>query len=410
MKKPKKTRFKNFFLLFGLSSILLFSTQCDFQRQKTEKTKDSLFLQSAYAQDDTAEIKRETLNLYDSRHTAITRAAAKAGPAVVGINVIQVKRYIQRSPFSTNDPFWKHLFPEYFQDRVYEQPIESLGSGFIISPSGYIVTNEHVVANAEKIIVTLSGGEQHDAELIGTDRDLDIALLKIDGKDIPYLEFGSSNDLIVGEWVIALGNPFGLFELNDEPTVTAGVISAINRDWGRSEETGRIYKDMIQTDAAINHGNSGGPLVNSLGQVIGMNTLIYTPSRYQQGFIGIGFAIPIDRVRKIVEQIKKEGGVNRNYWLGFRVQNLNRIMIRALGLDIDHGVIVTNVESGSSADKSGLQPEDIILSVEDQAVQNSRDLLKILNNTDLQVGSEINLEILRNKKPRSVNLKLIEKS
>ena len=167
---------------------------------------------------------------------------------------------------------------------------------------------------------------------------------------------------------------------------------------------------MIQTDAAINHGNSGGPLVNALGQVIGMNTFIYTGSRYEEGSIGIGFAIPINRILRVIDQIKQKGGVNRNYWLGFRVQDLNPVITKALGLKTKDGVIITQVDPGSSAAKAGLATEDVIIRVNDHRVTDSESLISILSDTDLQVGDKLDLVILRNKEEKNIEMKLLEGS
>lgn len=398
-------------LVFFLLAVYLFAgvLGCCGKQQSRNELPESTFVGTALAQSDTANWQAANRNANQTRQTAITRAAAVASPAVVGINVLQVKKYIQRSPFKTDDPFWEYMFPEYFRDKVYEQKVQSLGSGFIISADGYIVTNEHVVESAAKIVVTLPGGERHNAELIGADEVLDIALLKIDGEDFPYIPLGNSDELIVGEWVIALGNPFGLFELNDQPTVTVGVISALHRDWGRMSDSRRIYSDMIQTDAAINHGNSGGPLVNALGEVIGMNTFIYTGSRYNEGFIGIGFAIPINRIKDVVNQIRQYGGVDRNYWLGFKVQDLNPFLIRAFELSVKKGVIVTQVEKGSSADIAGLRSEDIIIEAEGQPVSDTHSLINILENRDLQVGDVLSFVIIRNQQKMEIKMKLIHK-
>ncbi len=394
--------------LLVLIVFILINATCDSNKDEQRAHEDSLFLQSAYAQTDSSDRISASVDIIESRQNAITRAVSKVSPGVVGISVIQIKKYVQRSPF-LNDPYWQYFFPELFRDRVYEQRVQGLGSGFLISGDGYILTNDHVAGDGVEIIVTLPGGERHKANLVGTDKVSDITLLKIDGQNFPFMEFGNSDDLMVGEWVIALGNPFGLFELSNQPTVTVGVISAINRDWGRIPETGRVYMDMIQTDAAINHGNSGGPLVNSLGQVIGMNTFIYTGSRYQEGFVGIGFAIPINKIRTVVKQLKEEGGVNRNYWIGFKVQDLNSLIIRALGLKVDHGVIVTQVEDGSSAEKAGLKAEDVIISVNNTPISNADNMVKILEDMDLQVGSLLNFNIIRNGREQSLNMKLLEK-
>jgi serine protease Do len=399
--------FLKIFLPISLLIIISLLPGCQQSGENRTSTDDSLFLKSANAQTVSDSIVHRNEAVSNSRQNAITNAAAAASPAVVGINVIEIVKVTQRSPFYMADPYWQQLFPELFKDRVYEQKLQSLGSGFIISPEGYIVTNDHVVGDGTEIVVTLPGGEKHNAELVGKDKVSDISLLKITGKKFPYLQTGNSDDLIVGEWAIALGNPFGLFQLNDQPTVTVGVISAINRDWGRVPD-GRIYMDMIQTDAAINHGNSGGPLVNALGQVIGMNTFIYTGSRYEEGSVGIGFAIPINRILMIIDQIKQKGGVNRNYWLGFKVQDLNPVITKALGLKTKEGVIITQVDSGSSAAKAGLATEDIIVKVNGHRVTDSESLISILTDTDLQVGDMLELLILRDKAEKTVSMKLLE--
>jgi serine protease Do len=214
---------------------------------------------------------------------------------------------------------------------------------------------------------------------------------------------------MVGEWVIALGNPFGLFELNNQPSVTVGVISALHRDWGKDRQSGRVYLDMIQTDAAINHGNSGGPLVNASGKVIGMNTFIYTGDTYQQGFIGLGFAIPINRVKGIVNEIKATGSVNRNIWWGFKIQDLNPLITKALGIDVKKGVIINSIEANSSADEAGLKTEDVIISVKDRPVSNTNQMIEILEDMDLKVGDEIEIEVIREKKQKKLMMKLNEK-
>ena len=208
---------------------------------------------------DTSKKQSANSDISDGRHTVITKTVAEVSPAVVGINVTQIQQY--RDMFSM-DPFWRY----WFGDRVYNQQIKSLGSGVIISSDGYIITNDHVAGNAVEVNVTLTDGRQVSAKIIGTDPVSDICLLKIEGKDFPYVKFGTSDDLMPGEWVIALGNPFGLFNVNDKPSVTVGVISATGMNLGAAND--RYYVNMIQTDAAINSGNSGGPLVNALGQLI----------------------------------------------------------------------------------------------------------------------------------------------
>lgn len=393
-----------------LTVVIIFNSSCTKDASKQSSLTDTLLLQSAYAQSETTQKPQITEEIYQSRQNAITQAVAKASPAVVGITVIEIKRYRyrQRNPFS-DDPFWRYFFPELFRDRIYEQQVPNLGSGFLISPDGYILTNDHVAGDGVQIVVTLPGGEKHQAELVGTDRVSDISLLKVEGNNFPHIEMGNSNELIVGEWVIALGNPFGLFELSNQPTVTVGVISAINRDWGEIEETGNVYLDMIQTDAAINQGNSGGPLVNSLGEAIGMNTFIYTGSQIQHGFVGIGFAIPINRIREILDDLKTEGEVNRNFEIGLGVQNLNQVLVNALRLKVKQGVLVTQIDPGTSAARAGFQLEDVIISVNNQSVKNTKDLREKLSNMDLRVGDTLDFAIVRNGKNVKLKMKLIEK-
>ncbi|MBU1882287.1 trypsin-like peptidase domain-containing protein, partial [bacterium] len=285
------------------------------------------------------------------RGNAITRTIQEVSPAVVGINVTQVREYRTRNPL-WDDPFFRELFPQ----RIYRKNVENLGSGFLISPNGLVITNEHVVHNATEILITMTSGEEFEALIIGADYYSDIALLKINGENLPYARMGDSDDVIIGEWSIALGNPFGLFSYNDQPTATVGVVSATNRDFNRTSE-GRIYKDMIQTDAAINRGNSGGALVNSLGDVIGMSTLIFSEGG---GSLGIGFAIPINRIKEIVQELQATGAVNRNYWTGLSIQNLDRLIALSMKLPTTDGVIVTDIEPLSPGEKGGFQVADVI--------------------------------------------------
>ena len=234
----------------------------------------------------------------NSRQNAITVAIEKVSSAVASINVTQVEQYAI-SPFQ-RDPWFEYFFPP----EIRQREVKGSGSGIVISPDGYVLTNDHVVENASKIIVTLKGGKQYDADIVGVDELTDLALLKLDGKNFPYVKMGNSDNLIIGEWVIALGNPFGLFDVNQQPTATIGIISGKDLDFGL--QNGKVFQSMIQTDAAINPGNSGGPLVNSRGELIGINTFIYTGDSSRQGSIGIGFAIPINRARRIAEELKSK--------------------------------------------------------------------------------------------------------
>jgi serine protease Do len=330
----------------------------------------------------------------NSRRNAITRTVALACPAVVGINVTEVRQYRYRSPWG-DDPF----FRQFFGDRVYTEKVQGLGSGFLISDDGYILTNDHVAGNAKEITVTLTNGEKFKAELIGTDQVTDIALLKINGKDLPHLKLGNSDDVIIGEWVIALGNPFGLFDISDKPTVTVGVVSATQMNL--RAEAGRVYKGMIQTDASINSGNSGGPLVNTVGEVVGVNAVIYTPN---QGSIGLGFAIPINRVRSVISALRKHGKVEREFWTGLEVQAVDERVARYFGLAKAEGVIISDIAKGSPGDKAGFKLGDIITKVNGERVSDEASLLAILD--DSRTGDTVKVQCLRDKKQVDLSLKL----
>ena len=342
-------------------------------------------------------IGHEDIN--SSRHNAITRAIHNISPSVASVNVIQLKEFSRRSPFS--DPFFEFFFPY----ELHRKKVKSSGSGVVISPDGYVLTNHHVIENAHEIIVTLPGGEEYKSEIIGKDRFTDLALLKMEGTNFPYATMGNSDELIIGEWVVALGNPYGLFDVSDQPTATAGIISALNMDFGQ-QESGQIFQDMIQTDAAINPGNSGGPLVNGLGEIVGVNTFIYTGSNYSQGSIGISFAIPINRAKQIAEELKNKGKIDREYSTGLQVQSLNKRVIRYLNLPFTTGVIVVEVEKGSSGYKAGIDIEDIILEVNGVQISNAQDIKNIILDQDIRSGDRITLKIYRNGETKLIKLKL----
>ncbi len=338
-------------------------------------------------------------DIHASRQTAITRAIEKTSNAVVGINVTQLKQQ-KVNPFF--DPFWGGFFP---YTRTFK--VDNMGSGVLVSPDGYIITNTHVVANATEIVVTLKGGKSYDAQLVGVDNLTDIALVKIDDENLPFAELGDSDKLIVGEWAVALGNPLGLFDVNNQPTATAGIISGIKMDFGLKER-GHVYQDMIQTDASINPGNSGGPLVNALGEVIGINTFIMTGSNYASGSIGIGFAIPVNRVKEVAEDLKKFGKVERSYTTGVHVQKIDPVMQRYLRLPTSEGVIVTDVEKRSSGEKAGLKIGDVILKVDGRKINSPQDIIRVIDEGLHKVGDVIELTILRDNQSMRINLVLEE--
>lgn len=333
-----------------------------------------------------------------SRNNAITYAIDKVSDSVVGINVTQIKK-------QSIDPFFDPFFHPFFnQNRSYK--VENLGSGVIISEDGFIITNSHVVENADEILVSLSNGNSFDANIIGMDELTDIALIKIESDSkLPFAEVGDSDNLIVGEWAIALGNPLGLFDVSSKPTATVGIISGIGLNFGQ-KQSGKVYQDMLQTDASINPGNSGGPLIDVLGNIIGINTFIMTNSSYSEGSIGIGFAIPINRVMEIINQLKIYGKIDRKFETGIHVQKLNKTMKKILKIDDKTGVIITNIDKGSSGEKAGLMIGDVILSVDDKNISNISDILKVIDEGLRKAGDFVSLKILRNNKKLIINLEL----
>jgi serine protease Do len=337
-------------------------------------------------------------DISNTRRNIITKTVELVSPAVVGINVIEIRQV--RDPFSYffDDPFFRQFFGD---RRSNSRRVQGLGSGFIISPDGYIITNDHVAGNASEITVTLTDGSHHAATIIGSDPTSDICLIKIEGNDFPYIDLGNSNDIIIGEWVIALGNPFGLFDLNDKPTVTVGVVSALGMNL--EPINNRFYLNMIQTDAAINGGNSGGPLVNSLGEVIGMNTLIFTAGG-AQGNIGLGFAIPINKVKKIISELKEKGTIDRDFQIGIRIQTIDEGIARYYNLPSSRGVIVTRITPGTPAERSDIRVGDIITEVEGYKINNENTLYGVFQ--EFRADQTISLKIIRDNKELSVKMKL----
>lgn len=361
-----------------------------------EKDTSSLWTESSRSQAARASLADQ---VSQSRRNAITEAVAEVSPAVVGINVTQIREVTPWNPF-LDDPFFRQFLPR------YQQVVKSLGSGFIISKDGYIVTNEHVVHNATEVVVTLVTGEHYKARIVGADYVTDLALLKIEaGRELPFARLGNSDEVIIGEWVIALGNPFGLFEINAQPIVTVGVVSAVNQDFGR-QVSDRVYQDMIQTDAAVNSGNSGGPLVNILGEVIGVNTWIISASENTGANIGLNFAIPINRVKRVLNDLKRYGEVNRRFWTGLEVENVNPLIARYLGLSTPRGVIVADVKKNSPAARAGVQPGDVILKVNGRPVQTTDDIWAVIEDEDLKPGDTLQLEVLRDGKVVRTYLRL----
>jgi serine protease Do len=323
-----------------------------------------------------------------SRVNAIVLAAQKVSPAVVSIIVTQT-RIVSYEPFDLFgfDDFFRDFFPRH----SFRQEVKSMGSGVIIDPRGYIVTNAHVVNNATKIRVTLPDNRSFEAEIIALDTDRDLALLKINGTGLPVATLGNSDDLLIGEWAIAIGNPFGFLIEDAQPTVTVGVISALHRDI-RAGSAGGIYTDMIQTDAAINPGNSGGPLVNALGEVIGINTFIFS---HAGGSEGVGFARPINEVKRFVNEALGQAPESdyEKYAtrIGAVVADITPALRRRFGLAHTRGVVVVAVPENSLAAKLGLMPGDVILIYQGKVVNSARNFKERLE----KAGASIDLVIDR---------------
>lgn len=326
---------------------------------------------------------------------AISQVAEIVGPTVVAIRTESVQRYRPRGYFFGN-PDEDELFERFFEDFFGEIPEREFrragfGSGVIIDNHGHILTNEHVVEQADKITVTLADGREVKGILKGTDPRSDLAVIKIHASDLPESKLGDSDQLKIGQWVVAVGNPYGTIFHNPQPTVTAGVISALHRSLPTASHRDSNYTDLIQTDAAINPGNSGGPLVNLNGEIIGINVAIFSTSG---GYQGIGFAIPINSAKRIVEQLIAGKKVVYG-WIGVSAQDIDHRLAQYFGLKTREGILISKVLSGGPADKAGLKDGDIILVIDNQPITGMTELLKIIGNTP--VGNRINVKVLRDK-------------
>lgn len=330
-----------------------------------------------------AQVAEQNGQINAARRTAITDAVARVAPAVVTVQT----ETVERVPAD--------VFEQFFGGRSGQQVQPGLGSGFVIRPDGIIVTNAHVVSGANRISVMLRDGTTYAATLVGMDETNDIAVIRIDARSLPVATLGNSEQFLIGEWAIAIGNPFGFLLGNTEPSVTAGVISATGRNlMGRSEGSG-IYVGMIQTDASINPGNSGGPLVNAVGEVIGVNSSIYSPSG---GSIGLGFAIPINRARRIVDDLLDHGSVRRP-WIGEQLRTSTSGNPRDI---VTAGVVVRAVIPGSPAARSGLQPGDQILRARGKQLRNVFDWEA--ERLDMRVGETVPLVVRRGGRELTVNV------
>lgn len=346
---------------------------------------------------------------------AFARISEKASPAVVGIKASQTitQQYSAMpnlpfgNPFGDDEDVFEHFFgrpsprqrtPQPPKTRKFQQLAQ--GTGFIVSSDGYILTANHLVGDAEKVMVKEGNNQEVEAKVIGTDPDSDVAVIKIDGKDLPFLKMADSDKLEVGEWVLAIGNPFGLTH-----TVTAGIVSAKSRSGFRLAE----YEDYIQTDAAINPGNSGGPLLNLDGEAVGINTAIISPSgrSYWAGSVGIGFAIPMNMAKSIYKQLVETGKVARGF-LGVGIQDLTAENAPFFGLKEDtKGVIVPEVTKDSAAEKAGLKPGDVIIELNGKPVEAAKELQGRV--AALKPDTDVELVIVRDGHRETISAKLSER-
>ena len=348
---------------------------------------------------------------------AFIRISQEAGPSVVSISTEQIERvrqYFRVHPFFGFGP-GDDPFEEFFHQFQGEGPGQEfrrfgLGSGFIIDAQGYILTNEHVVADANKITVTLADGREFAGQVTGKDPRSDLAVIKIEATDLPVARLGDSGTVRTGQWAIALGNPFGLVGSGDavraigtEPTLTVGVVSALNRQLPRVSRQDRDYSDLIQTDAAINPGNSGGPLLNLQGEVIGINVAILTSSR---GYEGIGFAIPVNKAKWVLEALI-EGRTVQYGWLGIQIQDVTDDVADYYGLSDRSGVLVFQVLPGSPAEQAGMQDGDIIKTFDGHPVASGHQLIEYVSGT--QVGRRVEVEIVRDARSRTLSVEVGER-
>ncbi|MBG0844507.1 MULTISPECIES: DegQ family serine endoprotease [Pseudomonadaceae] len=328
-----------------------------------------------------------------------TDLVEEASPAVVNISTRQKmpERAVAGQPGLPDLEGLPPMFREFFERSIPQIPrnpggrqreAQSLGSGFIISPDGYIMTNNHVVADADEIIVRLSDRSELEAKLIGADPRSDVALLKVEGKDLPVVRLGKADDLKVGEWVLAIGSPFGF-----DHSVTAGIVSAKGRNLPSDS-----YVPFIQTDVAINPGNSGGPLFNLQGEVVGINSQIFTRSG---GFMGLSFAIPMEVAMQVADQLKADGKVTRG-WLGVVIQEVNKDLAESFGLDKPAGALVAQVLEDGPADKGGLQVGDVILSLNGKPIIMSADLPHLVGG--LKPGEKAEMDVVRDGSRKKLNV------
>lgn len=346
---------------------------------------------------------KESLMLTEN---AFANVAEKIGPAVVSVTVIQVYKIMAKktyNPFERYDPYSEEFFNEFF-GQPYEYRQSGMGSGVIIDKEGYVLTNEHVISGASEIEVTLSDGRKFKGEVKGSDPMSDLAVIKIDAPNLPFAELGDSENIKVGQWVVAVGNPFGFIMSNPQPSISVGVISALHRSFSYTGvDQSRYYGDLIQTDAAINRGNSGGPLVDINGKIIGINALIFSTTG---GYQGLGFAIPINRAKQILDELIS-GKEIKYGWLGVQVQSVSRELSFILKLSDEKGALIADIIKDSPADKGGLKKGDVVKKINGEDVIDSNDL--VVKVSHFPVGEKIKVQFIREGKETELFVEIGEK-
>ncbi len=364
-------------LLFWLAA-----TACGSPSPEAQHAPGQAFAAEVVPPPATAPVTAATQDLSAERRSAIVTAAARVAPAVVSVNVVRR----QRPP---RDDLFGWFFP-----RGYERLVEGLGSGFVIPGEGLVITNQHVVDGAEQIVITTRDGTDYRARLLGEDPLTDIAVLKVDARGLESAPIGRSTDLQIGEWVVAIGNPYGYLLGNTEPTVTAGVVSAIGRNLLPTGDQPGVYVGMIQTDASINPGNSGGPLANAVGEVVGVSSAIFTRTG---GSVGIGFAIPIERALRVARELTQHGTVRRA-WLGFDVAGADQLRAwKQAG-----GLPVTSVAEQGPGARAGLRSGDVLVSGLGRPLRTFLDLEAV--RLDISPGDTLVFELRRNGRPHTARV------
>lgn len=379
MKKGRLLIFAGTLIIMGIVIGLVLSSSFEFQKR-------------GYTQE--YKVPEDATQLIDKISQAMASIADAVRPSVVNISTSRTVRSHDTSPFS-EDPFFRHFFGDKFKE--FETPRErkamALGSGVIVDKNGIIVTNYHVVKGAEEIKVTLSDNREFKGKVTGSDQKTDIAIVKIEARNLPAIKWGDSDKLRVGETILAVGNPFGLNQ-----TVTRGIVSAV----GRANVGIADYEDFIQTDASINPGNSGGAIVNARGELVGIPTAIFSTTG---GYQGIGFAIPSNMAKVVMESLLKTGKVVRG-WLGVMIQPLTPELAKKLGLKEDKGALVSDVVEGSPAEKAGIKTGDLITEYGGKKVDNPSHLRNMVANT--APGSEVPMKIIREGKTETLKVRVTE--